>query len=130
MSLFAFAVQCSHLECLDLSYCSITNSTLALLGRAISSHPYLYLLNMYNNRFDQAGLCNFLRNFVSNRVSRLTYVGTSVATNRPELQQILEEIKSIRTLYRREQLILRSLYDSPCMNKALSSTLKLMNFDS
>ena len=130
MFLFAFAVQCSHLECLDLSNCSITNSTLALLGRAISNHPYLHMLNMYYNRFNQAGLCNFLRNFVSNRVSRLTYVGISgLATNRPELQQILEEINSIRTLYRREQLILKSLYDSPCMNKALSSTLKLMSFD-
>jgi hypothetical protein len=130
MSLFSSAVQCSHLKCLDLSSCIITNSILALLGRAISNHPSLSLLNIYYNLFDQAGLSNFLRNFVGNRFSRLTFVGTSLDTNRPELEQILEKIRHLRTLCQHPELILKSLYDSPYVDEISSSTLKLMTFDS
>ena len=127
MSLFSAAIQFSCLKYLDLTRCTITNSTLALLGRAISNHPSLYLLNIYHNIFDQAGLSNFLRNFVGNRFSRLTYVGISITTNR-EHEQILEEIKQIRTLCGHEQLILKSLYDSPLLtNKTFRSIPKLMN---
>lgn len=126
MFLFSAAIQFSCLESLDLSFCSITNSTLALLGRAISNHPSLYLLNIYCNTFDRAGLSNFLRNFVGNRFSRLTYVGISMTTNR-EHEQILEEIKQIRTLCGRQQLILKSLYDSPSVNKTSRAIQKLMN---
>ena len=129
MSLFSSAIQFSHLECLDLSGCFITNSTLALLGRAISNHPSLYLLNIYANLFDQAGLSNFLRNFVDNYTSRLTYVGISVTTTR-EHEQILEAIKWIRTLCRRKQLILKSLYDTPNVNNTFKSLPKLMTSDS
>ena len=126
MSLFSSAVQFSSLECLDLSYCRITDSALSLLGRAISNHPSLYLLNIYHNSFTPAGLSNFLKIFVNNRFSHLSYVGISIPTNRDH-KQILEEIKQIRTLYHRPQLILKSLNDSPYMDRGLMTIPKLLS---
>ena len=126
MSLFSSAVQFSSLKHLDLSYCGVTDQALALLGRSISTHPSLYLLNIYHNPFTPEGLSNFLKFFVNNRFSQLSHVGKSIPTNRDH-KQILEKIKQIRTLYRRPQLILKSLYDSPYVDGELMTNLKLMS---
>ena len=128
MSLFSSAVQFSSLQCLDLSYCGVTDQALALLGRSISNYSSLYLLNIYHNLFTPEGLTNFLKLFVNNTFSHLTYVGISIKypTNRDH-KQFLEEIKWIRTLYNRRQLILKSLYDSPYVDRGLMPILKLMS---
>ena len=128
MSLFSSAILFSGIGYLDLSCCCITDSILALLGRAIRNYPSLHMLNVYQNLFTQAGLSNLLRNFVGNIFSQLAHVGISITTNR-EHKQILKEIKCIRILCGHPQLILESLNDSPYvhdMDKALTINLRLM----
>ena len=112
MSLFSSAVQFSNLQCLDLSLCRITDQVLALLGRAVTNHPSLFMLNMYHNPFTSEGLSVFLRNFVHNGFSQLHHVGISIPTNRDH-EQILDKIKYIRNFCGCQQLILKSIYDTP-----------------
>ena len=128
MSIFSSAMQFSSIQCLDLSHCSITDSALALLGRTISNHPSLYMLNVYYNSFTPAGLSNFLRNFVDSRFSRLSFLGVSIPTNMVH-KQILKEIKLIRTLYSHPHLILKSLYDTPYTDlyRGLVTNLQLLS---
>lgn len=124
MHLFSSAIRLSFLECLDVSYCSITDLQLTILGRAISDHPSLFLLHLYYNQFTPTGLSNFLQYFENNVCSKLTYLGISDHTNEHH-KQLLHKINHFRRSLQHAILICNSLLDSQYVYRACGANLCL-----
>ena len=96
MSLFCEALKLSNLNTLDLTSCGITNSGLALLGKAVSRHHQLVHLRMFENNFDDRALVEFLELFINNFQSVMTFLGVKMNDIHRE---ILQAINRIRLLY-------------------------------
>ena len=94
MNLFCGALKLSNLGTLDLTSCSILDSGLVILGKAVSRHQWLMHLRMFENRFTDRGLAKFLRLFIGNRYSRMTFLGVKMNT---EHEKILKEINLFRS---------------------------------
>lgn len=123
MPLFSRAVAFTTLWSLDLSNCNICSSGLNLLGKSIRVNWVLHQLILYNNRFDDRGLGEFLELFVDNPYSLLHFLGVDKELT-PDHLRILERIGRYR-LERGRPVLLSDSYcnssDPNFLNAALAT---------
>ena len=95
MKLFCGALSLSHhLGTLDISSCGLDDSGLAILGKAVYRHKNLSHLRMFENRFADRSLGKFLRLFLANSYSNMTFLGVKM---NKEHKKIIKEINRFRT---------------------------------
>ena len=93
MKLFCGALRLSTIGTLDLSSCGIIDSGLAILGKAVCRHKSLSHLRMFDNGFTNRSLAKFLRLFLDNSYSIMTFLGVEMNNKH---KKILDEINRFR----------------------------------
>ena len=123
MKLFcgALSSRLSHIHTLDISSCGIDDTGLAILGKAVCTHKSLSHLRIFDNEFTSRGLTQFLRLFLKNSYSCMTFLGVILTT---EHKRILDEINKFRTTKKLTNLKM-SFEDVPHYQKASQQTRAL-----
>ena len=113
MPLFFNILPLTKLQCLDLSYCHISDVELLQLGTCICfCTSSIVQLIIRDNPFTDNGITNFLKLFLNNRFSRLTYLGIDEHQHNKHQQNIiLKQINLFRSHIRYPSLHLNSYVD-------------------
>ena len=96
MPLFCSALTFTTLLYLDLTECNISDSELILLGKSVSKLRSLVHLKIHDNPYTDSGLMDFLKFFLNNPYSRLTFLGFYRQLNEDH-KLILQEINRFRS---------------------------------
>ena len=118
---FCKAVVLTTLLSLDISNCNISDRELVLLGKRIRINWLLQHLSIYGNPFTHSGLSTFLKLFVQNPYSRLTYLGLDLQLNKDQ-KQTLREINQFRDSLRYPRLNPISYRDTPHFHQEVYAT--------
>ena len=96
MPLFCSALELASLQFLDVSYCNITDTDLALLGKVISLSPFLEHLGIYGNPITSSGVSQLFAFLLRN----IHFNIMMVLVLDPELQLSIEQSKTLEKINR------------------------------
>ena len=104
MQLFSRAIAFTKLQSLEIGWCNISDSGLIELGRSIYMSRFLLNLHIFSNPFTNHGFCVFLKLFVRNPYSVLSFLGLHFELNQDQ-RNIMDEINQFRRQIRNPPLI-------------------------